>query len=720
MTLQIFKFAFGKRCKILKSSKFFSKAAYLRKETFLCLDEKNIQLLYVCCILYLAPSIFPRLPLPKTKKIVERYKLMLSRNPKEGSTFDRLYQFYLEGAGLDAMVTDYQTEVQAKPDDSNIQLILGHIYKRLGKDLETLGAYQRAVELAPDAYYPHFALGQMYATLRRHEDAIGELTKAAELSEQTQAASPEELMEIYKALGRAYFSRDRVDEAITAWGKIPELDPENIFSRIELSDLFREQELYDQAIAQHEAIIQLKTEDPYRICLSRREIGSIHEAKGDYEDAIQSYDTAMALTAPGNWLRKDLQHRIIGIYAADGNWEGLIAHYKEKLEDTPNDPELISLLASAHIENQQLDEGIATYQKAAELAPTDTGIRLNLITALRSADKFEEAAAAYESISEQQPDDFGVYRELGELYLQLGDENKARATYQRMLDRDPDNAGTHLILAEIYAGNDWTDDAVAAYQKAMEKSPNNLDYIEYFGEFYFRQGNREKTVETWNQMVAGDKATPENYDRLAKLLDVKDFRTEATAASRKAVELAPDTYRYREALAQRLTENKNYDEALTEYAEAAKLAPNEFFTEQMGDRQIEIYRRQGTLTKKIEDLEAELSTQGITGADTFTQQKQLAKMYLKLGNITYAIEVLLKTKALQPNDVLVNRWLADVYTRQGLRDEANAVYAHLIEVDSANAREYYANIARVHLKVMDFETATGCSETGGGTQSTQS
>ena len=176
-------------------------------------------------------------------KIIERYKSMLNRTPKEGSTFDRLYQFYLEGAGLDAMVADYQAAAQAKPNDANLQLILGHIHKRLGKDTETVVAYQRAVELAPEDYYPHFTLGQMYATMRRHEDAIRELTKAAELSEATRAASPEELMEIYKALGRAYFSRDQVDAAISAWAKIPELDPENIFARIELSDLFREQEL---------------------------------------------------------------------------------------------------------------------------------------------------------------------------------------------------------------------------------------------------------------------------------------------------------------------------------------------------------------------------------------------------------------------------------------------------------------------------------------------
>ena len=135
-----------------------------------------------------------------------------------------------------------------------------------------------------------------------------------------------------------------------------------------------------------------------------------------------------------------------------------------------------------------------TYQTALELAPTDSGLRLNLIAAFRNAERFEDAAAAYESLSAQQLDDFGIYRELGELYLQLEDENKARATYQRMLERNPDDASTHLTLAEIYAGNEWTDDAVAAYQKAISLAPDNLDYIEYFGEFYFRQGNREKAV----------------------------------------------------------------------------------------------------------------------------------------------------------------------------------------------------------------------------------
>ncbi|RKU18682.1 hypothetical protein C6503_09095 [Candidatus Poribacteria bacterium] len=638
-------------------------------------------------------------------KIIERYKLMLNRKPKEGSTFDRLYQFYLEGAGLEAMVADYQAEVQAKQDNPNPQLILGHIYKRLGEDTEAIKAYQRAVTLSPNNYYPHLALGQIYAMLRQYEEAINALTKAAALSEQTTSATPDDRITIYKTLGRAYFHQDRVDDAITTWTKIAELDPQNIFARIELADLFREQELYPQAIAQHEAIIAIKKDDPYRVCLSLREIGKIHEDTGAYEEAQARYDAALALTAPGNWLRKDLQHRIIGIYAADADWKGLIAYYQGKLEATPNDTELIGLQASAYIENQQLDEGIAAYRKGLALAPTDTELRRNLIAALRSAEKLEDAATEYEVLSEQNLDDFGIYRELGKLYLQLKDEDKAKATYQRMTDRDSENAGIHLILAEIYTGHEWTQDAVAAYQKAISLAPDNLDYIEYFGEFYFRQGSREKAIETWNWMVSGEKDSAENYDRLAQLLDTKGLRTEALIASRKAVELMPEAYRYREALAKRLMQNKQYDAALTAYTEAVRLAPNAFFAEQMDDQRIEIYRRQGTLADQIESVEVELEKPGISAADLFVNQKKLAKMYLKLENTTYALEVLLKAKALRPDDVPVNRWLAEIYVKQGKRDDANAIYTHLTDIDSANAREYHTNIARIHLNAMDLETA---------------
>ena len=636
-------------------------------------------------------------------KIRQSYKLILKRTPKEGSPFDRLYKLYLGGPGLEQMVADYQAKAQAEPNNPNPQLILGHIHKRLGQEAETLAAYKHAVTLAPTNYYPHLVLGQMYFTLRRHEEAIGALTQAAALFQQSDSvASTEELISIYKSLGCAYFNRDRVDEAIAAWKKISELNPTNIFARIELADLFREQKLYDRAIAQHRALIEIKQDDPYRICLSLREIGRVQEEMDDYSEAMNTYDAALALTAPGNWLRKDFQRRIIAIYAATGDWDGLIEYYQKKLANTPNDPELIALLADAYLENEQMDEGIAQYRKSVELAPTSPPLRQKLISALRRAEKFAEAAAEYETLSLQLPDDVGIYRSLGALYLQLEQPAHVRTVYERLLGRDPENASTHLTLAEIYAEHEWFDETIAAYEKAIALAPANLDYIEYLGEFYFRRGDREKAVETWNRLVAGERSIAQNYDRLAQLLDAKDFQAEAVAASRKAIELAPTEYWYRETLAKQLMEAKNFDEAITQFAEAAKYAPNEFFAEQMAAQQIEVYRLQGVLDDKIAELEAQ--------PQSFNGQKLLAKMYLKLRNTTAVAAALEKTLGLNPDDISVNRSLAEIYAQLRQHDKAKAAYARLVTLDSTNAREYHANLVRLHLDLMDFDAAKAAAK----------
>ena len=248
--------------------------------------------------------------------------------------------------------------------------------------------------------------------------------------------------------------------------------------------------------------------------------------------------------------------------------------------------------------------------------------------------------------------------------------------------------------------------SITHFEKALSLAPNNLDYIEYFGDFYLRQGNREKAIETWKRMVTGDKANAANYDRLGQLLKTKNFKSEALAAIQKAVEFMPEEYSYRETLAKYLMENEEYEKALAEYNAAMNLAPNQFFADKMNDKTIELYRRQGTLTEKIKELETELENPAQSETERFAHQMQLTKMFIKLGNISYALDVLLNAKQVKPNDIGINRLLADIYYRQGRRDDANAIYTHLIDVDSANAREYYTKITKSHLNIFDFDAAT--------------
>ncbi len=275
-----------------------------------------------------------------------------------------------------------------------------------------------------------------------------------------------------------------------------------------------------------------------------------------------------------------------------------------------------------------------------------------------------------------------------------------------MIDRAPDNPSTYLTLAEIYTGHAWIDAATTHYEKALALAPNNLDYIAAFGDFYLRHGNREKALETWNTMVTGDKANAMNFQHLAQLLKTKNFKKEAIAAIRTAVALMPEEYRHSEKLAEYLMENEEYDKALAAYNTAIALAPNPFFVDKLNDKVIELYRRQGTLTQQAKTLETELENPARSETERSTQQLLLTKMYLKMGNISYALEVLLKAKQQKPRDVHIHRWLAELYYRQGRWDAAHSIYKHLITIDSANAREYYTKIAKSHLNILDFDAAT--------------
>ena len=231
------------------------------------------------------------------------------------------------------------------------------------------------------------------AHLRRYDEAIEQLEIAAKLN-----PSADDMTTIYKILGRCYMRKGETSKAIEAWRRIAELNPEDVFARLELADLFKEQELYDEAIEQHRAVIKLKGSDPYRFCLSLREIGKIYELKGDQDQAIAAYEEAISKMAPDNWLRRELQGRIIGIYRSRNNLKGLIEYYQGKLKGDPKNVEMLRLLADVYMENDQVEEAIGAFRRALELSPSDAYLRLSLINALKTAERYQEAAEEYEKL----------------------------------------------------------------------------------------------------------------------------------------------------------------------------------------------------------------------------------------------------------------------------------------------------------------------------------
>jgi tetratricopeptide (TPR) repeat protein len=180
----------------------------------------------------------------------QRYASAAQLEPKN---FDAQYLHGLALQMLDRVgeaVRAYLRALTIRPDDFNANLNLGTAYLQLNEPREALPYAERAVKLNGKNGPARTNLGAIYASLGRHEDAIVEFQQAAELTElsgplllnlaeslnktkryeemvntleQLEKSEPSAISS--ERLGVAYFNLRRYDDALAAFRKSLERDP---------------------------------------------------------------------------------------------------------------------------------------------------------------------------------------------------------------------------------------------------------------------------------------------------------------------------------------------------------------------------------------------------------------------------------------------------------------------------------------------------------------
>jgi tetratricopeptide (TPR) repeat protein len=184
------------------------------------------------------------------KTAEQRYGAAAQVEPRN---FDAQYLHGLALQMLDRLseaVRAYLRALSIKPDDFNSNLNLGTAYLQLNEPREALPYAERAVKIDGKSGAARTNLGAIYASLGRHEDAIVEFQQAAELTELSgplllnlaeslnkvkrynemvntleQLAKTEPTAICYERLGVGYFNLRRYDDAIRAFRKSLEIDP---------------------------------------------------------------------------------------------------------------------------------------------------------------------------------------------------------------------------------------------------------------------------------------------------------------------------------------------------------------------------------------------------------------------------------------------------------------------------------------------------------------
>ncbi len=453
---------------------------------------------------------------PLSRPVLERYEQMLLGAPEPGTAFDKIYQHYLETEGIDALAKRWR-EAADKGDAAkgDYLLVLGLLDERRGKTGDALKALRESAEAG--------TTWRGWAALADVEGRAGKLAPAIESYKKAISLNPpkDAMAKLYRGLALSQQRQMDFAGAVETWEAYAKASPDDPFVLEEAGDALLDASRHDEARAMFVRLRGMKDVDPSRKLNASLRLAEVERQRDDKEAALKIYSEALAESGEASWLQREVRSRIERLFRSDDDLPGLAAYYEKRLKAEPGDLEAALRLSETLAELNRADESLKVLQAAAGKAPGRKDVQLKLASSLLRAERPAEAQTTLEALEKKNPADIEVITQLGEAQwmsfkLGKGDPAAAIATWRKLA---PDNADASAVqrLAEILRAHELAGEAIAEYRRGLTLDPSASDRRERLAEYLMELDRKADALAELDGLVAGDRASGENYLRLAKI-----------------------------------------------------------------------------------------------------------------------------------------------------------------------------------------------------------
>jgi diguanylate cyclase (GGDEF)-like protein len=269
--------------------------------------------------------------------------------------------------------------------------------------------------------------------------------------------------------------------------------------------------------------------------------------------------------------------------------------------------------------------------------------------------KFDSAIAEYRKVSLSDPDDLTVANTLGDLYLRQGRTREATQHFARVAERLA--ADGHHVRA------------IAMYKKIAKLEPDNVELQMRLGELYAQQ------------KLLGE--ARQQYVIAAEALQRSGQHREALKVFRKTADLDPTNVKARVTLAQQYAAQNMAAEA----SEAFRAAGQECL-------------RKGLLDEAVKHLQKALDLK----PDSRPTLKSLAEAYATTGDVSKALDVIVRSLEADPNDIDLIIILGRTFLNAGMLEKAEATFEKLFKLDNSRY-DYLLEVARGYVAQDKYDSA---------------
>jgi len=297
----------------------------------------------------------------------------------------------------------------------------------------------------------------------------GNVDKAESLYRDYIEKYPQDPVAYYELAG-ILGSKNNLGESVNLASKAVELDPDNVWYKLFLAEVYQIKGDYKEAISLYKLLLDGNPDNLDYLY----QMAALNIASERFRDAVEIYDRIEKKTG----VSEEISLQKEKLYLLLKDIPRALQELEQLVNAFPEEPKYLSILAEFYLANGQSAEALKTYLKILELDPDDPYIHMSLADYYRKQGNKEQA---FEELKEgfANPNldiDTKVtvllsFYTLNELYTELKD--KAFILANILLDVHPGNPKSHSIYGDLLIQDKKTGEAREEFLKAVTLDSSN-------------------------------------------------------------------------------------------------------------------------------------------------------------------------------------------------------------------------------------------------------
>jgi len=413
-------------------------------------------------------------------KAIAEFTKIVSLEPKNLEDRLLLGQLYTVKHDSAKAEAQFKAAQAIEPASEDVILNLARLYAESG-DVKRASELLESVPVTDRTTKEEYALGAAYEQLKDLKNAIAAYQRSVDME-------PENL-DAQRSLAQALLADNQLDEALKQFQQLSEADPEDTASLDRISEIQRRQGKYNEALVTVRKALVKNPDSPE----SGYNEGLLLDVLGRYDEAIATYQRMVELTthANGAYTQEEKANRSIflarlaAVYHEENKTTEAIATY-QKMIDLGGDAAKQGYQGEVdtYRDAKMFDQATAVCRKAVAANPDDHDLKLLLAWELADTGKLDEGLALANSLLDGKAGDREVYLQISQIQLRLKhwkEAEDALAKAEPFATKDEDKANLFFQKGSLAEREKHYEQAEQLFHKVLEIDPNNAITLNNLG-----------------------------------------------------------------------------------------------------------------------------------------------------------------------------------------------------------------------------------------------